>query len=133
MPVYEFDCGMCGERIEVRASIAAGPGTVACPECGSEDVRRYWGSVMILGAHSTAAAARRSAPEGPEPGALRPADGGDLTRNVARQYAKGTGDLAVAEVARLAEAGAGPGELHDIVREAKSDRESRMSKGRVAT
>jgi putative FmdB family regulatory protein len=129
MPIYEFDCAACGERIEVRASIAAGPGEVNCPECGSPDLRRYWGSVMILGAHAGAPAARTSAPAVPEPGALRAVDGGDLTRNVARQYAKGTGDRAVAEVSRLAEAGAGPAELHDVVREAKSDRASRMSKG----
>jgi putative FmdB family regulatory protein len=132
VPIYEFDCTTCGERIEVRASVATGPGVVTCPECGSPDVRRYWGSVTILGASAATGAARTSARPAPEPGALRAVDGGDLIRNVARQYVK-TGDKAVAEVARRAEAGAGPAELQDIVREAKSDRDNRMSKGRAAT
>jgi putative FmdB family regulatory protein len=122
MPIYEYDCSGCGERFEIRAGIAEGPGDVICAACGSPDVRRHYGSVAIVGS-------RRAAPA---PGELRAVDGGDLTRDVARRYAKSTGDRAVTEVARRAEQGAGPGELHDIVREAKADRETRARKGRGA-
>ncbi len=123
MPIYEYDCSACGERIEIRAGMEAGPGDVACTACGSRDVRRHYGSVAIVGGH----AAPRQA------GELRVVDGGDLTRDVARRYAKGTGDAAVTEVARRAEQGAGPAELHDIVKEAKADRATRARNGRAAT
>ena len=120
MPTYEYDCSACGARVEVKGSLDTGPVDVACTECGSADLRRHWGSVAIV-------AGRR--PAAPSTGELRPVDGGDLTRDVAQRYAKSTGDAAVAEVARRAEQGAGPAELHDIVREAKADRETRARKG----
>ena len=120
MPIYEYDCTACGARVEIKASLDAGPVDVTCTECDSPEIRRHWGSVAIV-------AGRRAT--GPSTGELRPVDAGDLTRNVAQRYAKGTGDSAVAEVARRAEQGAGPAELHDIVREAKADRETRARKG----
>jgi putative FmdB family regulatory protein len=33
MPIYEFECGECGERFEDL--VAAGTETVACPSCGA--------------------------------------------------------------------------------------------------
>lgn len=123
MPIYEYDCSACGERVEVRAALAAGPVDVTCTSCGSRDVRRHYGAVAIVGSRRVA----------PAPGELRAVDGGDLTRNVARRYARSTGDGALAEVARRAEQGAGPAELHDIVKEAKADRANRARKGRAAS
>ncbi len=122
MPTYEYDCSSCGERFEIRASAAELPRAPLCSECGSPDVRRYYGSVAFVGSRRASSA----------PGELRAADPGALTRNVARRYASSTADGAVKEVARRAERGAGPAELHDFVREVKADRETKAGKGRRA-
>jgi putative FmdB family regulatory protein len=42
MPIYEFECGECGERFEEL--VAAGAGS-ACPNCGSMKTRRLLSSV----------------------------------------------------------------------------------------
>jgi putative FmdB family regulatory protein len=119
MPTYEYDCSACGERFEIRAGIAEPrPREIRCTECDSPDVRRHFGAVTIVGS-------RRAAPA---PGALRQADGGALTRDVAQRYAKNTGDGAMREIARRAERGDGPADLHELVREVKSDREHRANK-----
>ncbi len=40
MPIYEFECGECGERFEDL--VAAGTDRAPCPACGAADaVRRY--------------------------------------------------------------------------------------------
>ena len=119
MPTYEYDCSACGERLEIRASIADERARgVHCTECDSPDVRRHYGAVAIVGS-------RRAAPA---PGELRPVDGGDLTRDVARRYAKNTGEPAMKEIARRAERGDGPAELHELVREVKAGREHEANK-----
>lgn len=38
MPIYEFECGSCGERFEELA--AAGTERTACPSCGAEGAER---------------------------------------------------------------------------------------------
>lgn len=38
MPIYEFECGECGERFEQL--VAAGTVAAACPACGAEDAER---------------------------------------------------------------------------------------------
>jgi putative FmdB family regulatory protein len=38
MPIYEFECGGCGERFEEL--LTAGATAVACPRCDSSDTRR---------------------------------------------------------------------------------------------
>lgn len=38
MPIYEFECGNCGERFEELA--AAGTESAACPGCGTDGARR---------------------------------------------------------------------------------------------
>jgi putative FmdB family regulatory protein len=123
MPIYEYDCAECGERTEVKGSMANEAGAVTCAACGSPKVRRHYGSVAIV----------TGRPAGPAPGELRVADPGALTRDVARRYARDTKDPAIVEVSRRAEHGAGPDELHAIVQEAKADRESRAKKGGAAT
>jgi putative FmdB family regulatory protein len=123
MPIYEYDCSACGERTEITASIAADPAAVTCSACGSREVRRHYGAVAIVGS-------RRAAPA---PGELRAVDPGDMTRDLARRYARSTGDPAIAEISRRAEHGAGPDEVQEIVKEAKADRETRTRKGGAAT
>lgn len=119
MPTYEYDCSACGERFEIRVSIAdQRVRDIRCAECDSPDVRRHYGAVAIVGD-------RRAAPA---PSELRQVDGGDLTRDVARRYAKNTGDGAMKEIARRAERGDGPAELHELVREVKADREHQANK-----
>jgi putative regulatory protein, FmdB family len=119
MPTYEYDCSDCGERFEIRASIADERARdIRCTECDSPGVRRHYGAVAIVGN-------RRA---GPAPGELRQTDAGDLTRDVARRYGKDTGDGAMKEIARRAERGDGPAELHELVREVKADREHQANK-----
>ncbi len=38
MPIYEFECGECGERFEELSS--AGTETATCPNCGTEGAER---------------------------------------------------------------------------------------------
>ncbi len=38
MPIYEFECGECGERFEDL--VAAGTETAVCPACGAAGARR---------------------------------------------------------------------------------------------
>lgn len=130
MPVYEYTCPACGERFEIRASEPARPADLACPACGAVGVSRYYGSVSLL-ARSRERAASRAAPD-PSAGALRTADPGDLTRDVARRYARAGADSATREVARRAERGDGPAELKEFVKDVKSQRESKGSSGRPA-
>jgi putative FmdB family regulatory protein len=115
MPIYEYDCQACGERFEIRGSIAQGPLDVRCPECAGRDVRRHYGSVSVV--HG------RGGRHTPQPGELRPADPSRLTVDVARRYAAHTGDSAMTEIARRADAGAGPAELHEFVQGVKADRQ----------
>lgn len=37
MPIYEFECGQCGEMFE---TVQAYEASVRCPKCGSGDVSR---------------------------------------------------------------------------------------------
>ena len=38
MPIYEFECGECGERFEEL--VAAGTERTTCPSCGAEGAER---------------------------------------------------------------------------------------------
>jgi putative FmdB family regulatory protein len=120
MPIYEYDCLACGWRFEISGSIAQGPGDARCPDCDSGEVRRHYGSLAVV--HH----GRRT----PAPGELRPVDPGRLTGDVARRYAASTKDSAMTEVARRVDAGAGPAELREFVREVKADRQIRDRKHR---
>jgi putative FmdB family regulatory protein len=119
VPIYEYDCLACGERFEIRGSIEQGPGNVRCPSCDAGNVRRHYGAVSVV----------RPGRRTPASGELRPVDPSRLTGDVARRYAAKTGDSAMTEVARRADAGAGPAELKELVREVKSDRQTRDRKG----
>jgi putative FmdB family regulatory protein len=58
VPLYDFECGRCGERFETYAAESARP---TCPACGTPDARRLLSP--FAGPFTTAlrgAAARRS-------------------------------------------------------------------------
>jgi putative FmdB family regulatory protein len=42
VPIYEFECGDCGERFEEL--VAAGTERTTCPSCGAEDADRRFSS-----------------------------------------------------------------------------------------
>ena len=44
MPIYEFECGKCGNRFEELLGSAAAPAP-ACPSCGAARARRLLSSV----------------------------------------------------------------------------------------
>ena len=49
MPIYEYECTKCGERFELRRSIADRDAALKCPECNDEHPRRLcsmFGRVM---------------------------------------------------------------------------------------
>lgn len=47
MPIYEFECGGCGERFEELLRLDAA--NVACPRCGSAATRRLLSPVSPPG------------------------------------------------------------------------------------
>jgi putative FmdB family regulatory protein len=56
MPIYEFECELCGARFEeLLPPGAAGP---ACPQCGSTDTRRLLSSVSPAGRQPRGAGVR---------------------------------------------------------------------------
>ncbi|MFH0810971.1 MAG: zinc ribbon domain-containing protein [Pseudomonadota bacterium] len=40
MPIYEYDCGKCGNRFENLARSADDKAAPACPKCGSKETRK---------------------------------------------------------------------------------------------
>ncbi|MCL6471466.1 MAG: zinc ribbon domain-containing protein [Firmicutes bacterium] len=43
MPLYEFKCASCEDTFE-KLVLASGNGTVTCPKCGSNDVKKLFSS-----------------------------------------------------------------------------------------
>jgi putative FmdB family regulatory protein len=56
MPIYEFECEECGVRFEEL--VAAGAGTVPCPQCGSGRTRRLISAVSPPGRQPRGAGVR---------------------------------------------------------------------------
>jgi len=55
MPIYEYECKSCGQRFELRRSIAASDSEIRCPKCGVENPRRVF-SVFATSSSSEACA-----------------------------------------------------------------------------
>jgi len=50
MPIYEYRCKRCGERLEVLQRVGAGPEGLACPSCGGEALEREASTFASAGA-----------------------------------------------------------------------------------
>lgn len=50
MPIYEYLCTQCGERTEIKASVAEKEKglKVACPRCGSKKMAQVFGGFITL-------------------------------------------------------------------------------------
>ena len=40
MPIYEFECQVCGDVFEMLRTINANDQGIKCPNCGGEDIQR---------------------------------------------------------------------------------------------
>jgi putative FmdB family regulatory protein len=57
MPLYEFDCGKCGEPFEKLVRSAEAVKDVACPNCGSRKVKKKLSTFASKTSGGAAAAA----------------------------------------------------------------------------
>ncbi len=48
MPIYEYECMKCGQKFELRRSMADSDKDTQCPRCGAEDSQRVF-SVFATG------------------------------------------------------------------------------------
>ena len=66
MPAYEYVCQDCGERFEVRASMAAYSEGLSprCKHCGSEHVARSFSAVSVVTGSGGAGGATGCGPSG---------------------------------------------------------------------
>lgn len=55
MPIYEYECKVCGEKFEMRRSLGDSDNELRCPKCGSEYPQRVL-SVFATGPSSRACA-----------------------------------------------------------------------------
>ena len=53
MPIYEYECIKCGEKFEIRRSIADSDNKAKCPNCGDEDSRKVFSAFGISSSHGT--------------------------------------------------------------------------------
>jgi putative FmdB family regulatory protein len=61
MPIYEYECTNCGERFELRRSIADSDKEVKCPKCDKKSPKRV---VSLFGTKSSSTSCAPSAPSG---------------------------------------------------------------------
>jgi putative FmdB family regulatory protein len=58
MPIYEYRCPRCGERLEVLQRLGAGPEGLECPRCGSSGLEREASRFASAGAAGAGCAPR---------------------------------------------------------------------------
>jgi len=56
MPIYEYECIKCGQKFELRRSMADSDKDTQCPRCGAEDSQRVF-SVFATAGFSVGACA----------------------------------------------------------------------------
>jgi putative FmdB family regulatory protein len=44
MPLYEYECQMCGRLFDARRGIDDGEARIECPTCGAGDAKRLFSS-----------------------------------------------------------------------------------------
>lgn len=120
MPIYEYQCRVCGERFEVWFRRIGEEREVRCERCQSAKVRRQFSTPAVLHA--------RDGEAGPKPGELRPVDPRRYNQKLAAGYATSTGDTAIAEVARQADRGDTPDQIHEFVQGVKQERQTAPKK-----
>ena len=54
MPVYEYECGGCGQRFERLVSLSEARQGMKCPKCGSKSVRKLMSVFARAGGQSGA-------------------------------------------------------------------------------
>jgi putative FmdB family regulatory protein len=54
MPLYEYECGRCGQRFERLVSISKARQGTDCPNCRSRSVRRLMSVFATVGGKSEA-------------------------------------------------------------------------------
>lgn len=52
MPIYEYECTSCGDRFELRRSIAASDEEIKCPKCQAGPPRRLLSTFASTGGSS---------------------------------------------------------------------------------
>ena len=53
MPLYDFKCNACGQRVEIMSSSSERDDKAVCPACGSRDVATVFGSFAVGGHKGT--------------------------------------------------------------------------------
>ncbi len=71
MPIYQYDCSGCGERVEVLHRSAASIDTASCPQCGSAKLTRV---MSTFARHRTGAQRLEEIDVGAEQAALQDGD-----------------------------------------------------------
>ena len=65
MPFYTFRCNACGERFEVRCTIAEkDSGSVVCPGCGANELDRIFQGFSVATKNSGGCANADNCPSG---------------------------------------------------------------------
>ncbi|MDP2917521.1 MAG: zinc ribbon domain-containing protein [Dehalococcoidia bacterium] len=49
MPIYEYECAKCGERFELRRSLADKDSEIQCPGCGEKNPERVFSLFCTVG------------------------------------------------------------------------------------
>lgn len=53
MPIYEYKCGKCEEKFELRRSFSDDDKDVKCPVCGAEETERLLSMFATSGVSSS--------------------------------------------------------------------------------
>jgi len=49
MPIYEFECGHCGEKFELLLGVRHDPKEIRCPKCRATKARRLMSTFSSAG------------------------------------------------------------------------------------
>lgn len=53
MPIYEYRCGICGQKFELRRSLADSDSEIRCPGCQAEHPERLISASYLVGGKSS--------------------------------------------------------------------------------